>query len=167
MVKLAVACYTLHLQGARESWIRGVDVPILNANDEIKKLKTREDRMADQITTFAGSMDFVRIHLGWFGVWILINLGVLGAGLIFDKYPFGLLTLIVSLEAIFLSTFVMISQNRQAESAELRSELDYRVNVKAEKEIDLILKALHRMTDKQGIEIDDLLNEFQALTAKT
>jgi uncharacterized membrane protein len=112
-------------------------------------------------------MDFVRIHLGWFSVWILINLGVLGAGLIFDKFPFGLLTLIVSLEAIFLSTFVMISQNRQAQSADVRSELDYQVNVKAEREIDLILKALHRMADKQEIEIGDLLNEFQELTAKT
>jgi len=141
-------------------------MPILNANDQIRKLKTREDRVADQITTFAGSMDFVRIHLGWFGVWILINLGVLGAGLVFDKYPFGLLTLIVSLEAIFLSTFVMISQNRQAQSADLRSELDYQVNVKAEKEIDIVLKALHRMADQQGLEIGDLLHEFEELTAK-
>ncbi|MBK8470614.1 MAG: DUF1003 domain-containing protein [Candidatus Phosphoribacter sp.] len=62
-----------------------------------------EDRVADQITRFAGSMKFVYIHVGWFTLWI--GLGV-------EDYPFGLLTMIVSLEAIFLSTFVMISQNR-------------------------------------------------------
>jgi uncharacterized membrane protein len=62
-----------------------------------------QNRIADQITTFAGSMTFVYIHLFWFGCWI--GLGVEG-------YPYGLLTMIVSLEAIFLSTFVMISQNR-------------------------------------------------------
>jgi uncharacterized membrane protein len=62
-----------------------------------------QNRIADQITKFAGSMMFVYIHIVWFGLWI--GLGV-------EKYPFGLLTMIVSLEAIFLSTFVMISQNR-------------------------------------------------------
>jgi uncharacterized membrane protein len=62
-----------------------------------------QNRVADRITTFSGSMLFVYIHMLWFGLWI--GLGV-------EKYPFGLLTMIVSLEAIFLSTFVMISQNR-------------------------------------------------------
>jgi len=79
-------------------------------------------------------MMFVYIHSIWFGPWILANIGLFGATLVFDQFPFGLLTLIVSLEAIFLSTFVMISQNKQARAAEVRSELDYRVNVKAEKE---------------------------------
>ncbi|WP_293236204.1 DUF1003 domain-containing protein [Mycolicibacterium sp.] len=66
-----------------------------------------QNRAADKITTFAGSMAFVYLHVVWFAVWI-----VLGTALGFDSYPFGLLTMIVSLEAIFLSTFVMISQNR-------------------------------------------------------
>jgi uncharacterized membrane protein len=66
-----------------------------------------QNRIADKITTFAGSMAFVYLHVVWFAVWI-----VLGTLLGFDSYPFGLLTMIVSLEAIFLSTFVMISQNR-------------------------------------------------------
>lgn len=138
-------------------------MPILDANKVINKLKSREDRLADKITRFAGSIDFVRIHIVWFGLWIIVNIGIFGASLVFDQYPFGLLTLIVSLEAIFLSTFVMISQNRQAQSADIRSELDYKVNVKAEKEIDLILKALHRLADKQGIDITDLLDEFKKI----
>ena len=114
---------------------------LINANKEIQRVKSAEDKVVDRITGFAGSIHFVYIHSIWFALWILVNLGLLGASLIFDKYPFGLLTLIVSLEAIFLSTFVMISQNRQAKAADIRSELDYQVNVKAEKEVDLVLKA--------------------------
>lgn len=66
-----------------------------------------QNRIADKITTFAGSMAFVYLHIVWFVIWI-----VFGTLVGFDSYPFGLLTMIVSLEAIFLSTFVMISQNR-------------------------------------------------------
>jgi len=91
-----------------------------------------QDRAADQITSFAGSLKFVYIHSVWFGVWVLLNVGILGASLKFDKFPFGLLTMIVSLEAIFLSTFVMVSQNRQAERADIRSELDFETNLRSE-----------------------------------
>jgi len=136
---------------------------LTNANKEMQKLKSAEDRAADTITGFAGTMMFVYIHSIWFALWILGNLGLFGASLVFDKFPFGLLTLIVSLEAIFLSTFVMISQNRQAEAAEIRSELDYQVNVKAEKEVDLVLKALERLAQSQGIKIDDLRDEFKKI----
>ena len=91
-----------------------------------------QDRAADQITSFAGSLKFVYIHSIWFGIWILVNIGLLGASLKFDKFPFGLLTMIVSLEAIFLSTFVMVSQNRQAARADIRSELDFETNLRSE-----------------------------------
>jgi uncharacterized membrane protein len=67
------------------------------------RAESAQNRVADRITTFAGSMAFVYIHLLWFAVWIIVRI---------EDYPFGLLTMIVSLEAIFLSTFVMISQNR-------------------------------------------------------
>jgi uncharacterized membrane protein len=95
-------------------------------------MKRAEDRVSDAITAFAGSLSFVYIHVGWFGIWLLVNAGLFGAGLEFDEYPFGLLTLIVSLEAIFLSTFVMISQNRQAARADVRSELDFETNLRSE-----------------------------------
>lgn len=133
----------------------------LNANKEIQKLGTLQDKAADRITGFAGSMSFVYLHTIWFIVWILLNVGLFGAALKFDDFPFGLLTLVVSLEAIFLSTFVMISQNRQGSAAEVRSELDYQTNVKAEKEIDVVMKTLQRMAEKQGVKIDDLLDELQ------
>ncbi len=98
----------------------------------IRALTDAQDRVADGITAFAGSMKFVYIHTVWFGVWILLNVGLVGAALTFDRFPFGLLTMIVSLEAIFLSTFVMISQNRQAERADVRSELDFENNLRGE-----------------------------------
>src|SRR5881396_3319205 len=97
-----------------------------------RKIRTEQNRLTDSITNFAGSMSFVYLHSAWFGVWILINLGLAGASLAFDRFPFGLLTMIVSLEAIFLSTFVMISQNRQAARADIRSELDFETNLRAE-----------------------------------
>jgi uncharacterized membrane protein len=98
----------------------------------VQALVDAQDRIADRITSFAGSLKFVYIHTIWFGLWILLNIGVLGASIAFDKFPFGLLTMIVSLEAIFLSTFVMVSQNRQAERADVRSQLDFETNLRAE-----------------------------------
>ena len=70
-----------------------------------------QDRIADAITAYSGRMLFVYVHIGWFGLWILLNTGRFGV-LPFDPFPYGLLTMIVSLEAIFLSTFVLLSQNR-------------------------------------------------------
>ena len=108
-----------------------------------------ENEVTGQITDFAGSMRFVYLHTLWFGVWVLANSGlllVMGIGLVpWDPFPFGLLTLIVSLEAIFLSTFVMIAQNRQSAIADARAKADYEVNVKAEREIarlTLLIEAL-------------------------
>lgn len=116
-----------------------------NLNEEFKKIQTAQDKAADKITRFAGSMSFVYLHALIFAVWILYNLIAKQTG--FDPFPFGLLTLIVSLEAIFLSTFVMLSQNRQGKQADLRAELDYEVNVKAEKEIEEIKELLRQNQD--------------------
>ena len=91
-----------------------------------------QSRAADAMTTFSGSMPFVYIHVVWFGAWLLCNEGVFGKSLVFDPFPFGLLTLIVSLEAIFLSTFVLISQNRQQGRADRRSQADYENDIRAE-----------------------------------
>lgn len=95
-------------------------------------IRRAENRSADKITTVAGSMKFVYVHMAWFGLWIALNVGLAGLGWEFDRFPFGLLTMIVSLEAIFLATFVMISQNRQSARADLRSEIDFENNLRAE-----------------------------------
>jgi uncharacterized membrane protein len=101
-------------------------------NRVIRTLQNAQDRAADTVTGFAGSLNFVYIHTAWFFVWIILNVGVIGASAEFDKFPFGLLTMIVSLEAIFLSTFVMVSQNRQAERSEVRAQLDFETNLRSE-----------------------------------
>lgn len=98
----------------------------------VRAVVDAQDHIADKVTSFAGSLKFVYIHAVWFGIWILVNVGMLGAALTFDAFPFGLLTMIVSLEAIFLSTFVMVSQNRQAERSDIRSQLDFETNLRAE-----------------------------------
>ncbi len=78
-------------------------------------------------------MTFVYLHVAWFTVWIATNEGLHLLGLPrFDPFPFGLLTMVVSLEAIFLGTFVLISQNRQSQRADIRSQLDFENNVRSE-----------------------------------
>ncbi len=119
--------------------------------EEFQKIQNIQDVCADRITAFSGSMLFVYLHAVIFGVWIIYNLSVPKTG--FDPFPFGLLTLIVSLEAIFLSTFVMLSQNRQSKQADLRSQLDYEVDVRAEREIagirDMLIEIKGMMEERQ------------------
>jgi uncharacterized membrane protein len=115
--------------------------------EEFKKIQTIQDKAADKITAFSGSMMFVYLHFVIFTIWIVVNLLQDKRG--FDPFPFGLLTLIVSLEAIFLSTFVMLSQNVQAKQSDLRAQLDYEVNVKAEQEVSEIKDMLSAIRGHQ------------------
>ena len=114
-----------------------------NVNEEVEVHSTLLQRIADWIAWFSGSMLFLTINGAWFISWIIINTFPVGIPA-FDPYPFGLLTMIVSLEAIFLSCFVLISQNRQAEKDRVRSDIEYEVNIKAELEI----AHLHEKTDR-------------------
>jgi CRP/FNR family cyclic AMP-dependent transcriptional regulator len=108
-----------------------------NVNEEVEERLTFVQRIADWLAWFSGSMLFLLIHAVWFGAWIALNVGILNIpGLSgFDPFPFGLLTMIVSLEAIFLSTFVLISANRQTEKDKVRGDIEYEVNIKAEMEV--------------------------------
>jgi len=114
-----------------------------NVNEEVEEHLSTFQKIADWIAWFSGSMAFLTINGLWFIAWIAINTRHLGLPW-FDPYPFGLLTMIVSLEAIFLSCFVLISQNRQAEKDRVRSDVEYEVNVKAELEV----AHLHEKTDR-------------------
>ena len=114
-----------------------------NVNEEVEVHSTLLQRIADWIAWFSGSMLFLMINGGWFIFWIIVNTFAVGVAA-FDPYPLGLLTMIVSLEAIFLSCFVLISQNRQAEKDRVRSDIEYEVNIKAELEI----AHLHEKTDR-------------------
>jgi len=105
-----------------------------NVNEEMEEKLPTLQRIADWIAWFSGSMLFLIINGLWFTIWISINVFPLGLPQ-FDPFPFGLLTMIVSLEAIFLSCFVLISQNRQAAKDKIRSDIEYDVNIKAELEV--------------------------------
>lgn len=132
----------------------------INRNEQIKKLQTFGDRLADRITSVAGSTSFLLANVGWFLVWILVNSGAIGHDKIFDAYPFGFLTMVVSLEAIILSVFVLISQNRQSKKNELQAELDYLTDLQADAEIATIISILERLAVKQDINITDLLDDL-------
>ncbi len=112
--------------------------------------RTLEGRVADGITGFSGSMLFVYIHVGLFALWMVCGNGVLGIPK-FDPYPYQLLTMAVSLEAIFLSTFVLVSQNRMAIEADRRADLDLHVDLLTEHEITRALKMLDAIQEKLGI----------------
>lgn len=117
------------------------------------------DHVADGISKFAGSTWFVVIHAIWFAIWILAGSGVvpfLGFAEL-DPYPFSLLTLIVSLEAIFLSTFVLISQNKLAAAADRRSDLDLHINLLAEQKAAKTLELLGQIT----AQLNAMANEFK------
>jgi uncharacterized membrane protein len=113
-----------------------------------------QDRLADGITSFSGRLSFVYFHAVWFGLWLLLNTGWFGIKS-FDPYPYGLLTMVVSLEAIFLSTFVLISQNRLSEESDRRADLDLHIGLLTEAELTHVLKMLGRIQDKLGIEAVD------------
>ncbi len=109
-------------------------------------------RVADWVASFSGSITFLVLHLGIFTCWILLNIGVLPFGG-FDEFPFGLLTMAVSLEAIILSTLLLFSSNRQTARDRIRGDIEYEVNLKAELEV----AHLHEKTDRI---YEDMLERF-------
>lgn len=126
-----------------------------NVNEEMEVQSTLLQRIADWIAWFSGSMPFLMINGGWFIVWILLNTFAVGIAA-FDPYPFGLLTMIVSLEAIFLSCFVLISQNRQAEKDRMRSDIEYEVNIKSELEIGQLHEKIDRIYENMMVRFSNL-----------
>ena len=127
-----------------------------NANEEAEEQRGLVLRIADWVSWFSGSMLFLAIHAIWFILWILLNTGELGVKA-FDPYPYGLLTMVVSLEAIFLSCIVLISQNRQAEKDRVRSDIEYEVNIKAELEV----AHLHEKVDRIYSEMHEHFAKMQ------
>jgi len=112
--------------------------------------RTPSQRVADRVTSFTGSMAFVFIHLALFGTWIVWNLGLLGLPE-FDE-SFVVLAMAASVEAIFLSTFVLISQNRSNERADERADLDLQINLLTEHEVTRLITLVTAVAERLGIE---------------
>jgi uncharacterized membrane protein len=132
-----------------------------NVNLEVEDRRTKVEKAADWIAAFSGSIAFLMIHIVIFAVWILLNVDWLPGWKppMFDPFPFGLLTMVVSLEAIILSVFVLLSQNRQAAKERIRGDIEYEVNLKAELEI----AHLHEKLDRLHEEALGRLDEIQRL----
>ena len=135
-------------QRRRSTWTH----PVLVRHEE-ERSRNLQDRIADVITGFAGSMPFVYIHVVWFTLWIALGV---------EEFPFGFLTMLVSLEAIFLSTFVMISQNRADEKREALAEHQWQLVQEEEKQNEELItisrqileltKDIHSLTKVSGAE---------------
>ena len=124
---------------------------------EAKSLRKRSflTRIADKLTAFCGSTPFLIFHIIFFTAWVTINSGFFPRLLTYDPFPYGLLTMIVSLEAIFLTIFVLVSQNRSAHINTVREEVHMKVNLIAEEEITKILQVLAEMRKHMGIKKED------------
>lgn len=137
---------------------------IRELEEAARQERTRSDVVAEVIANFCGSMTFVWVHIIWFGGWIMINF-VPGLPHI-DPFPFTFLTLVVSLEAIFLSTFILISQNHDARISERRNHLDLQINLLSEQENTKMIAMLQAIAAKVGAEVAEDPH-LQALIADT
>jgi uncharacterized membrane protein len=121
-----------------------------NWHEKEQKERTVGDRFADKVADFVGSWPFVMLHVVWFGFWI---------GLPVEPFPYGLLTMVVSLEAIFLSTLVLMSENRQEERDRAQAEADYETNLQAKSEIEELQKRLTRIENEKLDKILEILTK--------
>jgi uncharacterized membrane protein len=116
---------------------------------EQRERESRQERLAHRLTAATGTMKFVVINLIWFASWIVLNLPGMPTG--FDPFPFALLTMLVSLEAIILSVLVLISENAQSRRAERRASIDMQVNVLAEREITRLVELVTEIHKELGL----------------
>jgi uncharacterized membrane protein len=127
--------------------------------------RTKAQRAADWFTRRMGSVPFLLLHLCMFLFWFAVNLRIISLAEPFDIYPFGLLTMLLTLEQSLLTIFIIISQNRSADLAELRNEIDLQINVLAEEEISKALKLLRLIGEK--LDIDEIINDGELRVMET
>lgn len=136
---------------------------IANLEREILDQQTPVDRATAAITRVAGSVTFIAVHAVWFATWIVLNL----TRYAFDPYPFSLLNLVVALEAVFLTSVVLMTQNKMAELADRRAHLDLQVNMLAEQELTAMLHMLHGLCTHAGVKVSIRDERVQQLLQET
>jgi len=143
---------------------RDIDA-VVQIEQRDRDARSEIDQLSAKITRSAGTGTAILIHAAWFAVWLIVNLGGVPWIPAFDPFPFSFLTMIVSLEAIFLTLFVLVSQNRMSWEADKRAELDLQVNILAERESTMILRMLNeisrhlRLDGETRDELEELLKE--------
>jgi uncharacterized membrane protein len=125
--------------------------------------RTPLDRLTDTVARVAGSMPFIALHAAWFAVWILWN----DARFAFDPYPYNLLNLVVALEAVFLTSVVLMTQNHMSRLAERRAHLDLQINLLAEQELTAMLHMLHGLCTHAGVHVAIRDERVQQLLTET
>ena len=138
---------------------------IVRLQQDAEQRRSRAERLADLVARVAGGTPFIILHVVWFGAWVLLNVGAVSAIPPWDPFPFSFLTLVVSLEAIFLSLLVLMAQNRLTKDADKRAHLDLQINMLAEQEGTATLRMLEQICRHLGI--TDRREEEQELEAAT
>jgi uncharacterized membrane protein len=148
--------------------------PMRNNVKEIARLeeqalhqRSRGELVSDAMTRRMGTLTFVLCHVAFFAGWVAANLGWLPGVPIFDPFPFGILTLIVSTEGVLLALFILISQNRMSRQADRRAHLNLQVSLLAEQELTLILQLQRRVCDRLGIDVHGTEPEADRLSQRT
>lgn len=136
---------------------------------ELKELHRRSsgEKVSDFFVSLMGSMPFLIFHVVWFGAWFAINLNAVPGVRAFDPFPFGILTLIVSSEGVFLAIFILISQNRMTRQSDKRAHLDLQVSMLAEQEMTMMLRMQRKICEHLGIEVDNVRKEAEQLLEET
>jgi len=154
------------LPGTTDAQVQKNIEAIMRLDKQTSRQRSPAEHVADKITTFAGSTPFIIFHIIWFAGWILINLRLIRGIRPFDPLPFSFLTLVVSLEAIFLALLVLKSQNRMTKEADKRAHIDLQINMLAEQEGTKILNMIQRIGKHLGLEeeIDEAMEQLSQET---
>lgn len=128
---------------------------ILRMEESYLRRRTLADKLADTIAAFTGTLWFVLLHIVWFGLWALANRGLLGIRP-FDPFPFQLLTMLVSMEAVLIATFVLIKQNRMSYLSDRRAHVDLQTNLLAEREVTRLLRLSEEIARRLGVPAEQI-----------
>ena len=140
---------------------------VADMQQSLEESRTMVDRIADLIGGFSGSMSFVAIHIVWFTLWFLINTGVFPFIPKFDPFPFILLAMIVSVEGVLLSTFVLMKQNRMQRRSDIRDHLNLQIDLLAEKEVTKSLQLLLAICREMKIHVEEKDPELHEMANTT
>jgi len=140
---------------------------IARAERESLHERTVAERFSDSITHVLGSMGFVVFHVLLFAVWAAVNLQLVPGVKAFDPFPFGILTLIVSAEGVFIAIFILISQNRMSRQSERRNHLNLQVSMLAEQELTTLLRMQKQLCDRMGVDVTSMRVGAESLMQET
>jgi len=142
---------------------------ICKIEEEALQARSAGERFGDIVVSQSGRFWFIALHAAWFGSWILFNSHLIPKFRTFDAFPFPLLTTVVSLESIFLSLFILMSQNRSSRQADQRAHLDLQINLLAEHESTKMLELLQSLCEREGLDVarDAEVKELMSRTKPT